>query len=208
MRATLSTQRLNKPRHRRRGRKIGWRRFLTATTGSAAVEFALVGGVAILLVVEAMQAGLYFFVSASLDRATAKAARQILTGGVSGQSLTAAQFRSQVLCPLLPSMMPCSNVITNIQTVPEGTSPNGFYSFVNSDQSGIIVPAMDNNKTSYCIGTTGSYVYIQVFYAMPTVSPAWTALSSASWNGGAVHFVGAYAAFKNEPFQAAAQGTC
>ncbi|HEX4767468.1 MAG TPA: TadE family protein [Lichenihabitans sp.] len=188
--------------------KIRWRDFSAAKAGSAAVEFAFVGGVAIFLVIEAMQTGFYFFVSASLDRATTKAARQILTGGVSGQGLTALQFRSQVLCPLLPSLMPCANVVTNIQTVPEGTSPNGFYSFVKSDQSGIIMPTMDNNKTSYCIGTTGSYVYIQVFYAMPTMSPAWTALSSASWNGSAVHFVGAYAAFKNEPFQGSAQGSC
>jgi hypothetical protein len=44
-------------------------------------------------------------------------------------------------------------------------------------------------------------VYIQVYYGMPVFSPIWWAVASQTWNGATVHFVGASAAFKNEPYQ-------
>ena len=64
---------------------------------------------------------------------------------------------------------------------------------------------MDDTKTAFCPGSSGSYVYVQVYYAMPTVSPVWRALAT-TWNGAAVHFIGTSAAFKNEPFQSTATG--
>ena len=187
------------------------RRFdiLRDTSATAAIEFGMVGVLIILLVVETMQAGLYFYTAASLEFATNKAARQILTGAVSSQGLTAAQFRTQVLCPLLPAAMSCSSVITNLRTVAEDVYPNGFYAFVKTDQSGINQPTMDNTQTSFCPGAAGAYVYLQVFYAMPVVSPTWKIVASTLWNGSAVHFVGAASAFENEPFQGnTAPGGC
>ena len=169
--------------------------------GSVAVEFALVGLLCIELIVETMQAGLYFYTSASLEFATGKAMRQIMTGSVNGQGLTAAQFRSNVLCPLLPGAMSCANVVTNINTVAEDVAPNGFYSFVNTAQSAVLLPSMNNTQTSFCTGTTSSVVYAQVFYAMPLISPIWRALAPGSANGNAVYYVASGAAFKNEPFQ-------
>lgn len=175
-------------------------RFGRDRAGVSAIEFAMIAPVLILLIVETLQAGFYFYTSASLNHATQYGARQILVGAVEQQGLTAAQFRTQVLCPQLPATMSCSNIITNIQNVPEGTNPNGFYAFVNSSQTGVVPPTMDNNQTSFCPGSTGSYVYIQAYYAMPLISPIWLAVGSTSWNGSTVHFVSSYAAFKNEPF--------
>lgn len=184
-------------------------RFAAARAAASAVEFALVLPVFLLLVVETLQLGLYFYTSASLDYATNAAARQILTGAVGQQALTAAQFRTQILCPALPGSMSCANVVTNIVNVPEATAPGGFYAFLNASQTGIALPtAMDNTQTSFCPGTTGSYIYVQVYYAMPLLSPIWMAAASVTWNGSTVHFVGAAAAFKNEPFQLASQPGC
>jgi Flp pilus assembly protein TadG len=177
------------------------------SAGVAAIEFAMVAPVLILLVIETLQIGFYFYTSATLNDATQHAARQILVGAVEQQGLTAAQFRSQILCPQLPASMSCSNVITNISNVAEGLNPNGFYAFVNPNQTAIVQPTMNNNQTSFCPGSTGSYIYIQVYYAMPLISPIWIAIGSTNWNGGSVHFVSAYAAFKNEPFSGS-QSSC
>jgi Flp pilus assembly protein TadG len=173
--------------------------------GAAAVEFAMIGVLCIGLIIETMQAGLYFYTSASLERATGKAVRQIMTGAVASQGLSAAQFRTTVLCPLLPAAMSCANVVTNINTVSEDVAPNGFYSFVNTTQSAIVPPTMDNTQTSFCAGSTSSVIYAQIYYAMPVISPVWRAIAATNWNGRSVTFVTSAAAFKNEPFQGTTQ---
>lgn len=182
------------------------RRLRDDVQGSVAIEFSIIGSVALLLLLGSMQVGLYFYTSAALDAATAKAMRQVRTGAVGASTLTAAQFRTNVLCPLLPSTMSCSDIVTNIQIVPQASSPDGFYRFVNSDQSGIVKPTMDNSVTAFCTGKSGSVVYAQIYYAMPIVLLSILKLPAAVWNGRSVFFVGSYAAFKNEPFQSASGG--
>ncbi len=178
------------------------RRFRRHRSGSAAVEFALIALVSLELLTEAMQAGLYFYDSAGVERATWTASRQILTGNVSGQGLTATQFRSNVLCPAISSAhLSCANLITNVQKVSEDVAPNGFYSLLNTTQTGLTRPALNNSQTSYCIGTDGSYVFVQILYAMPVFSPFWKAFAT-NFNGTASYIIQSTAAFRNEPFQA------
>ncbi len=177
------------------------RAFATAREASAAVEFGLIALVSLELLTEAMQAGLYFYTSAGLEHATSKAARQILTGNASNQGLTAAQFRSNMICPALAAVnLSCGNMVSNIQTVSEDVYPNGFYQFVNNTQTTLIRPALDNSKTSYCIGAPGSYVFAQVLYAMPVFSPIWRVYAT-SFNGAPSFILQSTAAFRNEPFQ-------
>lgn len=185
------------------------RRFAVQRSGSVAVEFALIGLVSLELVTEAMQVGLYFYSSASLERAATAASRAIMTGSVASQGLSADQFRSNVVCPYMSGVgLSCSKVVTNIQTVAEAVSPGGFYSLLNSANTKLLLPAsMDNTKTSFCTGSTGSYVYVQMFYAMPVISPVWRAYAS-TWNGAASYFIQATAIFKNEPFQAGSTSSC
>lgn len=178
----------------------------TDASGISAIEFAGLLVFFMMIVGEILQLGLYFYTSASLNYATNKAVRQILIGAVANQNLTAAQFRTQILCPLLPGAMSCANVITNVQTVTEGTNPNGFYSFVNAAQTSLIVPSMNNNLTSFCIGTGGSYVIVQVFYAMPVLGLSWLLANATTWNGSSVYFVSANSAFRSEPFQTTYSG--
>ena len=176
--------------------------------GSVAIEFAIIGMACIGLIIETMQAGLYFYTSAALNNATARAMRQVMTGSVTQQGLTASQFRTQVLCPLLPAAMPCSSVVTNIQSVSEDVQPNGFYQFVNAAQTAVITPAMDNSKTTFCSGGSGTVIYAQVYYAMPVFSPAWRAAGTVTFNGVSTHLVPAAAVFKNEPFQSSTSSGC
>ena len=171
----------------------------------AAVEFALVGLVGLELLVEIMQAGTYFYTSAGVERATSKAVRQILTGAVNSAGYTATQFRANVLCPAISGTnLSCGNVITNIQTVSEAPSPGGFYALLNSSQTGLLRPPLDNSQTTYCTGTSQSYVFVQILYAMPVFSPIWRVWAT-TYNGSPSYILQSSAAFRNEPFAPGSQ---
>jgi Flp pilus assembly protein TadG len=174
-------------------------RFARERSAVSAIEFAMIAPVLILLVIETLQIGFYFYTSASLNYVTRSAGRQIQVGSVAQQNLTAAQFQNN-LCGLLPGTMSCANVITNVFGVPEALSPNGFYAFLNASQTGLAPPLTNNANASFCPGSPGAVVYVQVYYGMPVFSPIWLAIASQSWNGATVHFVLATTAFKNEPY--------
>lgn len=176
-------------------------RFIRETKATAAIEFAFFGMLTISLVLEIMQAGLFFYSSFTLEHALDRATRLIETGYVVNQKLSADQFRSNVLCSFLPAGLICSNIITNISAATAGASTgNGFYAFVKPDKSDIIQPAMNNNQTTFCPGSPQTYVYAQAFYAMPVISPIWKAIASTNWNGMSVHFVSASTVFVNQPY--------
>jgi Flp pilus assembly protein TadG len=180
------------------------------TRGVTVVEFALLIPFFAALIYAIAQVGLYFYFSASLYNVTEAATRQILVGAVAQGNLTATQYRTQVLCPLLPFEMSCNNIITNIQVAP-AQSAGGFLNLTNytaNPQSplgytltGLTQPTMDNSKTSFCIGGSGSVVAVQVFYAMPVLGLSWIG-GGSTWNGQNVVFIGATSVFKNEPFTA------
>ena len=67
---------------------------------------------------------------------------------------------------------------------------------------------MDNARTSFCSGSSGTVIYAQVYYAMPVFSPAWRAVGTTSFNGAPTHLVSAAAVFKNEPFPSSAASGC
>jgi Flp pilus assembly protein TadG len=177
------------------------RGLLKEVKATVAVEFAMIGAPLLLMILEIFQSALFIYFSGMLDHATQAAARQIMTGSVQKGSLTAAQFRTNLLCPLLPAAMACGNVVVNLQTFSEAAYPGGFNAFVNATQTAIIIPPLDNTKTSFCPGGSGEYVYFQVFYAMPLLGTVWLPAVTTVFNGQTVKLVSAAAAFKNEPYQ-------
>ena len=188
---------------RRRVRR--WRalsvRLVAERSAVAAIEFAMVAPILVLLILEIFQTGFYFFTSASLNYATNAAARQIRIGAVANSSQTVAQFQTS-FCSHLVGVMPCANVLQNIYVVPEAVAPGGFYAFLNATMTGLTPPQTNPAiPPAFCTGSPGSIIYIQNYYAMPIFSPIWYAIGSQTFNGGTVHFVLATAAFKNEPYQ-------
>jgi Flp pilus assembly protein TadG len=177
------------------------RKFLRERKALAAVEFALIGVPFFLMILEIFQGALFVYDSASLDNATHAAARQILTGSVQNGNLTASQFRTNLLCPLLPTVIPCSNVIVNLQAFSGSSYPGGYDNYVNGTQTAIIMPPLDNSKTSFCPGNSGQYIYLQVIYAMPLLGTVWLPAVNTTFQGQPVALVSAAAAFKNEPYQ-------
>jgi Flp pilus assembly protein TadG len=195
------------------------RRLIGERSGIAAIEFAMLSGVFVVLLFMVAQIGLYFYFSTTLYYVTQKATRQILTGAVvngSSTGLTAAQYRTQILCPILAQAsygsMSCNNIITNVQVVPawSGYTSGGFYSLTNIvnntsnslgyTMTGLTTPPMNNNQTSFCIGSPGSVVVAQVYYAMPVLGIPAMLTNASSYNGSSVVFISATSVFKNEPF--------
>ncbi len=164
----------------------------------------MVAPLVILTIVEFMQIGLYFYETFRLGQATSSATRQIQVGSVANTAASASDFKTQFLCPLLGGAMSCTDVTVSIQTVPLGTAPNGFYAYVLPDQSDIIRVKTDGSQTPYCPGQPGSYVYVQVAYAMPVFSPAWKLLASLR-NGNSIRFLNASSVFRNEPYASGSQ---
>ena len=175
------------------------------------MEFGLIAPLLLVTILFLMSIGYIFFMNLSLDYATQKAARQIRTGVVQGATtsigLTQTQFRTQVVCPLLPSMFDCNNVIVNVQAVPYGANhPNEYYAYVNASQSALIAPALDNTKTSYCPGNGSTsnvpyYVFVQVFYPVNLFISALSSLAVATtYQGQKTYLIMATATFLNEPF--------
>jgi Flp pilus assembly protein TadG len=180
------------------------RRFGAAVAGVSAIEFALLLPLFAGLLFMILQVGLYFYYSTYLAYATDVAARQIMTGAVASQGLTAAQFRTTYLCPALPGGMSCNNIITNVQVVPAGNNGAGWTALTTS--TGLVTPAMDNTKTSFCIGNAGSLVAVQVFFAMPVLGIPQMLPGASTFNNQSVVFIQASAAIKNEPFTAVNNG--
>jgi len=191
-------------------RKCLFSSFTLDNQGTTLAEFAVLLPIFAALVLMIGQVCLYFYYSTTLYYVTDRATRQILTGGVANQNLTAAQFRTNVVCPLLAGMMSCNNIITNIQVVPDTSGGAAYwYSLTNyvsnpSSPLGYTVsalnaPPMNNANTSFCIGSSGSIVATQIYYAMPVLGIP-EMLGGATFNGQSVVFISATAVFKNEPF--------
>ena len=181
--------------------------FLTATRGATAVEFALVSPLLFLTIFFIISVGYMLFMGQALDYATQKSARQIMTGQVQGQSLTQTQFRTQVVCPLLPSMFNCDNVIVNVQAVPttDGNYPNEYNAFLNATQSGLAIPPLANSQTNYCPGQQQGYVYLQVLYPINIFLSFLSSSSVATtYLGKKAYLIMSTATFLNEPFVAPA----
>ena len=66
--------------------------------------------------------------------------------------------------------------------------------------TGLTTPPMNNNLTSFCIGSPGAVIIAQVYYAMPVIGIPAMLTNASSYNGSSVIFISATSVFKNEPF--------
>jgi Flp pilus assembly protein TadG len=194
------------------------RRFAREGSGVTAVEFAILLPLFAGLMFMIAQVGLYFYFSTTLYYVTDQAMRQVMTGSVASQGLTAAQFRTNILCPLLPGGMSCSNIITNIQVVPDTSSGASYWYNLTNYQTatnslgytmtGLNNPTMNNNNTSFCIGTGGAIIAAQIYYAMPVLGISQMLPNASTFNGQSVVFISATSVLKNEPFSLATNPPC
>jgi Flp pilus assembly pilin Flp len=177
------------------------RKYVRDRGGAAAVEFALVAGLFIMALLFVMTVATILFINQSLDYATTRASRQIMTGAAQAQSMDQGGFRT-VLCGYLPAVLKCSNVMINLYVVTTGSSPSGYYSFVKSDMSGLALPALAPGSGQYTLGSRGAYQYLLVMYPITFMPSAFASIlgGSATYNGAPAYLTVSTAAFRNELF--------
>lgn len=175
---------------------------LRDTRGAVAVEFALVSGMFLMTLLFVMFVGLLLYMGQALDWATSVAARQIMTGSVQKQAMSQSTFITSVVCPALPATFNCNNLIVNVQTLAEAAGPAGYYSFTNSNQTGLIVPTLSNASTQFNPGLQSNYVYLQIIYPITFLPTFFTNIlgMSATYQGSPAYLAISTAAFRNEQF--------
>jgi hypothetical protein len=200
-------------RNRHRGFTSLASSFARDCTGVVMIEFAFLAAPTIILVLLSLEWGYQKYLQAAIDYGVQTAARKIMTGYVQAQTvngapLTAAQFRTNILCPLLPSLISCNNVFVNIKTFQASSEPTPYYSYVNSSKSGLIPPALNNANNNYCIGKGSSYVILQVAYPVPAFNIMLSQFGATTMvNGVQTYLLMSTASFKNEPFTASSNTT-
>lgn len=177
------------------------RHYVRDRKGAAAVEFALIAMLFILALLFIMTVATILFINQSLDYATTRAARQILTGAAQRNALDQAGFRAS-LCSNLPASLKCSNLVINLYVVPTGTSPSGYYSYVKSDLSGLAMPPLTPSAGQYTLGTRGQFQYLLVIYPITILPSAFASMlgGGATFNGAPAYLTISTAAFRNELF--------
>ena len=159
-------------------------------------------GLLISTIVFVMMIGLLLYLGQALDRATDVAARQIMIGAAQKAGLSQAAFRTGTVCAALPATFNCSDVIVNVQKVEKKASPNGYYTFVNANQTQITIPTLSNTGAKFDLGSQSDYIYLQVIYPI-TVLPSFMMRllgGGATYNGSPAYLAVSTAAFRNEQY--------
>ncbi len=175
------------------------KRVLRGTGGTAAVEFAIIGPVFLLLLWSIIETALVLFGSEILAHGVSQASRQIRTGQAAATGMTQAQFR-QLVCDQVNMLLSCDTNRLYIDV-------RAFSSFAGTtfppplDAEGDVDPANTNN---FQIGESGnisagtSIVLVRGFYEWQIFTPLiGEFLSNMPGNR---RLLSASAAFKNEPF--------
>ncbi len=92
-------------------RRIAANWFVRDRRGSTAVEFAIVAPLLLALVFSIMEAGWYFFVTSSVQQASANASRFIRTGQAQNADMTADAFYQQI-CGVVSAFGDCNEKLT------------------------------------------------------------------------------------------------
>ena len=84
----------------------------------------------------------------------------------------------------------------------EAAQPNGYYTLVNANQTGVIVPNLSNSSTAYSTGVQASYEYLQLVYPITFLPSFFTKIFGAgvSFNGSPAVLLTATIAFRNENY--------
>jgi Flp pilus assembly protein TadG len=168
-----------------------WHRFRRHQAGSAAVEFAIILPVFLLMLVGMIQIPLVFAAGQHLESATTRVGRLIQTGQVQSQGMTPAQFRS-ALCEQMGALLKCSG--TNLRV--EVRRLSGFASV----PRGIPIDEKGNfeEEVVYQPGNAGEVVAVRVFYQFPVWLSAMLPTFANLPNGN--RLLMSSVVFQNEPF--------
>lgn len=162
-----------------------------STSGSAAIEFAMIAPVLFLFIFGTIETGVIFFAQTMLQNATADTARQIRTGQLSG-TLTASQIRSNVCSEVDGLITNCSaGLQVDLRAFTSFTGAS--YPSVSNADGSINSGALQVQSTSDC-----SIVLLRTFYAWPIMTPLMKPFLQTGSTGTSV--LTSSAAFRTEPY--------
>lgn len=150
------------------------------------------------------EVGYTFFMMSALDSAARGSARAVMTGAVSTAGMNASTFRTTVVCPKLPANFSCSDVFVNVTIVPATSTQTGYYSYVNAAKSALLVPALDATLNSFCPGSGGQYVVMQILYPASYFTMLFGGSSTTTYRNKKVNVLMSTATFRAEPYSGGA----
>jgi Flp pilus assembly protein TadG len=162
-----------------------------ATSGSAALEFAMVAPVLFMFLFGVIETGVIFFAQSMLQNATADTARQIRTGQLSG-TLTADQIRANV-CGEVEGLI--GDCLTGLQVDMRAyTSFTGAsYPAVSNADGSINTSALKIQPAADC-----AIVLLRTFYPWKIITPLMTPFLQTGSTGTSI--ITSSAAFRTEPY--------
>ena|ERR1700704_6285772 len=169
------------------------------TSGTAAIEFALIAPVFFLMLFAILETGMVFFAGQTLQHGVVQTARLIRTGQAANQNMTQAQFRTQ-LCNQVSFLLTCDPAKLYIDV-------RSYTNFAGSgypqplDAGSNIVPS---NVNSYSTGGSSNVagaqtiVLVRAFYTWQLFTPLFGNYFANMANN--QRLLSASVAFKNEPY--------
>ena len=139
------------------------KRFRLGRRGVAALEFALIGPVFIMMLLGALEIFYIYVAQSDLDEASALAARKMQTSSTLRSTVNGngVAFKTSVFCPYL-NVIPCGNVQIDLTPVPD---------FLSAAQSPALLPNGQPTATGIDTGTTQSLMMLRAY--AKTDLPTW-----------------------------------
>ena len=176
---------------RRRTRAVA--RFCRSSGGTTAVEFAFIAPPFLALLIAILQLASYLFAQQALQTAVVAAGRLILTGQVQNADLTASQFQTNDVCPLLPALFTCSNLYVNVQTYANFSGASTTIPSLTISSSGTV-----SGTGAYTLGGPGEVMVLQLVYPWKVITGPLGALLP-NFSNGYSEIMG-ITAFRVEPY--------
>ena len=167
-------------------------------SGSAPLEFAILGSFFLLLMIGILALGLVFVGNMTLENAVDQGARLIRTGEAQSQGFDAATFKSE-LCKHLTAPLSCANVKLDVKTCS---------TFGSCDLTPPDLCSSAPTNLSYNPGVGGDIVVVSAYYewdllAKLPILPIWKnrSVDTRGCMPNGDDMLSARVAFRNEPFK-------
>lgn len=168
-------------------------------SGSAAIEFAMVAPIFLLLTFAILETSMVFFANMILDNAVMTTGRLIRTGQAQNAAMSASDFRTAV-CDQVKVMLSCdpAKLLIDVRSFTNfGTStfPPAL------DATGAVNPALNSYDPGTSSDTAGNaIVLVRVLYKWQLYTPLFAQYFENMGTGSGMRLLGFSAAFKNEPY--------
>ena len=159
---------------------------------ATAVEFALLIGPLVFLILASLQLSIIFFAGQQLQSAAMASSRELMTGTAQQAGETQAQYHTDV-CNKAPTLFTCANIMVDVES-------GSTYTAISTSPITLTYDAHGNvtNNFAYSTGNPGDIIILRVMYNWPVVGGG--LLPGLSDQPSGNHLLIATSVFKTEPY--------